>query len=847
MEIDNSIKTGNDNNLDQPGNDDLENIYDIEFSSELSTSYLDYAVAVILKRAIPSIYDGLKDVQRRILWFMYLSGCTHLNRFVKCAFIVGNVSGKYHPHGEKSLYDALVRLAQKFSFNVPLIESQGNFGSIDGDSPAAQRYTEARLSHAADLLIDRLDHSLLSMRKNYDASLLEPIYLPCTYPNILINGNSGIAVGCTSQIPSHNPREIINIAIYMLKKPGNEYQNVKYSEIRHLISGPDFPNYCLIDSFNLETLYETGQATVTTSSEISYDDKKHEIVIKGLPYNVMKLKLIKSIVECSNEKIIHGIVDIIDDSEGVDYKIRVILSQDVNGKVIARRITKYTLCSNSIGFVFRFIVNNKPQVIPLTDIFKHFIDNRIEIIKSKLRLENTNKIMSIERDLAVFIATKTKSTIDIIDRILNSEDIVSARLKLLEMTFDISELSDILPDSIKKLGETNCFKLTHLQIEWLLNTPIVKLNKQKTTDLEGKIRKNTEHIINNEKILSDDEKVKAIIISELESIIKHIDKTRVCSIVLMDKNMRLEDMEPEKDVLLLLKTDQTGYQEIKYYETSFMKAQKRGGKGRIMFEAEGTNSTLMATTHDEMLIFSAYGYGYKINIFDIYYRGKTLMEIISLREGDHIVSIKKFSYGDYDNVIILTNKGLIKKHSTRDFNVFNRLGKRICVVEEDYIQKVVFTKNNEYCVLFSEHGKFICLDNTELREFVSRKTKGIKGMKLKGDDRLKEVFGINKQDIEHSVLLIDAAGNAKRLSVSMLSEKVSHRNTIGVSCINKKYGFLAACVLIKSFRCKIIVVTKSGKIMIINFDEIPETKRLNKGLKLVSLDKNDYIVFADVI
>ena len=815
---------------------------DIEFSSELSMSYMEYAMSVILSRAIPDIRDGLKVVQRRILYSMYESNNTYDNRFVKCARIIGNVSGKYHPHGETSIYDALVRLAQPFSLYVPLIQSQGNFGSVDGDGPAAQRYTEARLSKASSLLIDNVHTSLLTLRKNYDASLLEPVFLPCKYPNILINGNNGIAVGFTSCIPSHRPKEIFEILKYMLNSPN--YQSVCFDDIKHLIKGPDFSNYCLIDSYNFDNLYRTGRGTIVTTSDVVYDEEKHEIFIYGLAYFVKKMKLIKSIVDCIKEKILNGIVDVIDESSGENYKIHILLESGVNGKVVVRRLLKYTLCSNSIGCVFRFIVNNKPTVVPLVNILKHFIDERLKIIMSKLRLEILNKISSIEKIIALFIASKTESILNVIKEVINSDDVVLVREKLMDMTFDISELHHLLPKNMQKLDVFN-FRLTALQVEYLLNTQIIKLNKQKTKDLEVIIKDYSEKIILNEQILNDEIKLKQIILDDLDGILKYIDRDRCCKIILMDKNIRLEDMEPEKDIVLLLDTNQ----KITYHVIGGIKVQKRGGKGRIAFESSGTLSIVSTTTHDDILLFTAKGYGYKISVFDIYYRNKTLLEIVSLRAGDKFISIKSMmSDKQYDNVLILTSCGLIKKHGTHDFKTFNKLGKRICIIgNNDKIIKIVFVNSKNYCVLFSSDGRFICLYTNTLREFVSRNTKGIKGMKLKDGDNLKDAVGISTDEIDSSILIIDAYGNAKKLPSSMFLNKVSKRNSIGISCINKKYGFLAACVKIVNHNCRIIIATKSGKVMIINFDEIPEAKRLNKGLKLVNLNKNDHVVFVDLV
>ena len=813
-----------------------------EFCSELSMSYMEYAMSVILSRAIPDIRDGFKDVQRRIIYSMYEEGNTYNNRFKKCAHTVGNVSGKYHPHGDSSIYSALVRMAQPFSTYMPIIQGQGNFGSVDGDSPAAHRYTEARLSKMSSLIIDNVPSSILTMRKNYDASLLEPVYMILKIPLVLVNGTKGIAVSVTSNVPSHRLEEVIDVIIYLLQS--ENYNLISYNDIKHLITGPDFPNYCLIDNFNLEKLYTTGQASVVTSSELIYNEKVNEILIIGLAHEVKKMKLIKSIVDCIQEKIINGIEDIIDESEGQNCKIKIILNANTNGNVVLRRLLKYTLCRNSIGFVFRFIVNNKPEIVPFVNVITNFISERIRIIKLKLGLENSNRLVHIEKIIALFIATRTSQTINIIKEILESESVESARKRLASMCFDISEIHHLLPKNIQKINVKE-FTLTSLQIEYLLNTQIVKLNQQKTRDLEQIIKENTEKIEYNETIINNENNIKEIIIKEVTHIKNNFSKDRLCKITTMDKSLRIEDMEPEKDIILFLSTDQI----INYQETYNFKVQKRGGKGRIIFEAKNICSIAMTSTHEDILLFTSFGYCYKINAFDIYYRGKTIMEIISLREGDNVISIKSLNFDKkYNNVLIFTELGLIKKHSTRDFHSFNKLGKRICIVDNnDKIIKIIFINTSDFCVLFSLQGRFICLEANSLREFVSRNTKGIKGIKLKENDLLKDVISIDKAEYSTSILLIDTFGNAKRLTSSLFLEKIANRNTIGVLCINKKYGLLSSCVKITSIRCKIIIATKLGKIMIINFNEIPETKRLNKGLKLVNLEKDDYIIFANTI
>ena len=825
--------------------DDLD-IEDIEYSTALHNSYAAYAKEVVQVRAIPREEDLLKTVQRRIMWVLLSKD---FQRFRKCAQAVGIVSGTLHPHGDQSIYLALVRMSQSFLNNVPLIQGQGNFGSISGDGPAAYRYTECKLSDLGAFVFNMEDMKqddvfLIPMDTNYDASSQEPRYLNTTIPIQIINGIKGIAVGCTTCIPPHNVSEICNAILYMVKLP--DYNTCTYDEIKHHILGPDSPHYCLIDTHNLDQLYRTGQSSIVTTSKLSYNREKNQIIIIGLPWDVKRINLISSIVRGIKEKVLSGIKNIVDLSKE-ETKIIIELESYANPSTLMMRMLRFTDCSNSSGCVFRVIKNKRQTIVPITQMLKDFIKRRIETIELKYKVKISKLLQKIERMLALFIVFSTQETLNIITKILDSSDDSEARNKLMKMEFDISNIHNLLPLNIQKIDYKK-FKLTALQIEYLFKTKVSSFNKSNRENLKHQIKDITNKINDFESLINNKCKIKDIIIHDLETFKLKAKKERVCDLIEVDKKLRREDMEQEKDIIVFL----SNKDEISYQLLEDLKIQHKGGKGRVNIEASNIIGSVSTTTHSDIVIITSFGFCYVINMFEIFYNKKTLLQIINLRVGDSIVNISS-AYNEEDKkdcAIIVTRMGAIKKHSTKEFKYFNISGKKICNVDEgDSLAKVCFidTTNDNRVILFSENGKFICLETNNLREFVSRNTKGVKGMKLRDGDMLKEIVSVN-HNIESSLLIIDSEANIKRVSTNIFTNRTSHRNTIGSYCVQPKYGKLVACIVMDTNRrSKRLVLVTKNKIMLIHLTELEEKRRLNKGISFASLMKNDKVIFAYIV
>lgn len=584
-----------------------------DFCNILTESYMSYTKFVILSRALPNI-DGLKVVQARILYSMYISDNTYFNRFRKCSRVIGDVSGKYHPHGESSIYDCLARLTQDFSYYIPLVEGQGNFGSADGDSPAASRYTEARLSKLGTYLISDLEYeNILPMRKNYDASLEEPTRLPTKVPLMLINGVYGIAVGCTSLIPSHFPIDIVKLVKYFITNI-NRRNDINYSEIKDIISGPDFKIYCIIDNTHLNFIYENGYGPLLTSSKIEYNSSENVINIYGMPFNVKKMRLIESIANAIKEKIIVNVLDLVDYTKDNHYHLQLILEKNANADILIKRLKKYTLCSNTVGCSFRFVINNKIRVLNLVQIINTFLDDRIDIIKKRLLEDIRSKLSNVEKILALYIAISTNKMLDMLNEVLNSSDLNTARDKLASMKFNISGISTNLPKRLKKLDLCN-FNLTAMQIEYLLNMQIRKLNQEKIEELKSTMLKYSNDINNNENILSDDNKICEIILSELDefsNMTKNI-KNRICDIQSLDMKIHRSLLEEEKSIILAINTNL----EFIWRESDIIKTQKRGGKGK--FIGSSILAICRCTSHDEVFLITNKGKIFKFDIFESYF------------------------------------------------------------------------------------------------------------------------------------------------------------------------------------------------------------------------------------
>lgn len=803
-----------------------------DFCNILTESYMSYTKFVILSRALPNI-DGLKIVQARILYSMYISDNTYYNRFRKGSRIIGDVSGKYHPHGESSIYDCLARLTQDFSYYIPMIEGQGNFGSADGDSPAASRYTEARLSKIGTYLISDLSYNnILVMRKNYDASLEEPTRLPIRAPMMLINGVYGIAVGCTSLIPSHFPRDIISIVKYFVNNMDNRF-DITYNEIKHMISGPDFKIYCIVDTTHLDFIYENGYGPLLTSSKIEYDEKLNVINIYGMPFNVKKMRLIESIADAIKEKVLNNIVDLIDYTKDNCYHLQLILDKNANSDILIKRLKKYTLCSNTVGCSFRFVINNKIKVLNLVQIINAFLDDRIDIIKKRLLEDIRNKLSHVEKILALYIVISTNKMLEMLQQILNSDNLNIARSKLANMKFNISDISSNLPKRLKKLDLSN-FSLTSMQIEYLLNMQIRRLNKEKIEELKLSMFKYSNEINNNEDILFNDPKICNIIVKELDeflSMTKNMNN-RICDLHKLDMKIHRSLLEEEISLILAINYDR----EFIFRESNIIRPQKRGGKGKFI------GSKILAicncTSHDEVFIITILGKIFKLDVFDLYFNNIKVFDKIDV-DDKPVFLISKRDIMSYKYILIFTNNGIVKKHLINTVESINKSGKYISNLDEnDNIKKIVFANDNDIISIFTKYGRSISLDVDKINLLANIRTRGSKGIKLKDKDELIDAIAFNQNAL--FIIVITNSGYAKKVKLSIINTE-ANRNTLGSKFLNVKYGEIIAAIAIQD-DTKILISTINGNLIMFETNDIPILSKSAKGVKVLDLSNNDKIL-----
>lgn len=804
-----------------------------DFCNILTESYMSYTKFVILSRALPNI-DGLKVVQARILYSMYISDNTYYNRFRKGSRIIGDVSGKYHPHGEASIYDCLARLTQDFSYYVPMVDGQGNFGSADGDSPAASRYTEARLSKVGTYLLSDLSYeNILVMRKNYDASLEEPTRLPIKVPLMLINGVYGIAVGCTSLIPSHFPLEIVKIVKYFIDNMHRRAE-ISYEEIKDVITGPDFKIYCIVDNIHLDFIYTNGYGPLLTSSKIEYDSKNNVINIYGMPFNVKKMRLIESIANAINEKIICNVLDLVDYTKDDKYHLQLVLDKGANADILIKRLKKYTLCSNTVGCSFRFVVNNKIKILNLTQIINMFLDDRIDIIKKRILEEIRSKLASVEKILALYIAISTNKMMDMLTEVLNSDNLYIAREKLSNMSFDISSISTSLPKRLQKLDLLN-FNLTSMQIEYLLNMQIRRLNKEKISELKSHMTKYANEINNNEEILSNEKKICDIIVSELDeflSMTKHI-KNRICDLQSLD--MKIHRSLLEEEIALILAIDFN--KDFIWRESSVIKTQKRGGKGK--FIGAKILAICSCTSHDEVFLITSLGKIFKLDVFDCYFNNVKLSERISLVDDTPVFLISKRDIMSYKYILIFTNNGLVKKHLISTVQNINKSGKYISNLDEnDNIKKIVFANDNDIISIFTKCGRSISFDVDKINLLANIRTRGSKGIKLKENDELIDAIAFNSDAV--FLIIITNSGYAKKVKLSDINTE-ANRNTLGSKFLNVKYGGIIAAISIQD-DTKVLVSTVNGNLIMFATNDIPILGKSAKGVKVLDLSDNDSIL-----
>ena len=762
-------------------------IENISLIDEMRNSYLDYAMSVIVSRALPDVRDGLKPVHRRILFGMSELGIDWNKRYVKCARVTGDVMGKYHPHGNQAIYDSLVRMAQPWSLRLPLIDGQGNFGSIDGDPPAAERYTECRLAKPAHSLLDDLDKDTVNFRENYDGTLSEPVVLPARFPNLLVNGSGGIAVGMATNIPPHNLGEIISGTIALIDKP-----DLPLSELMEIIPGPDFPTGgSILGRAGIYSAFSTGRGSVVIRGKVHTETirgDREAIIVTEVPYQVNKSTMIEKIAELVRDKRIEGISDIRDESDRDGYRVVIEIKRDGNSDVILNQLYRYTPLQTSFGCNMVALNGGKPEQLTLLDMLQAFITFREDVVSRR-----TKYLLRRARDRAhvlVGLAIAVANIDEIIKLIRNAPSPADARSQLMERRWpagDVAPLVQLIADPRHMLNDDATYTLSEEQARAILELRLARLTALGRDEIAEELNTIAVEIREYLEILSSRDRIMQIVKDEMSAVRDEFGTPRRTVLAEGGADMEDEDLIPREDMVVTVSHE--GY--IKRVPLAIYRAQKRGGKGRSGMatkDEDFVSRLFVANTHTPMLFFSSRGIVYKEKVWRLplgspQSRGKALINILPLEKGERITTIMPLpedeeSWTELD-VMFATTRGTVRRNKLSDFTQVNRNGKIAMKFDDeaDEILNVETCTGYDDVMLTTSLGQSIRFPVASVRVFAGRNSIGIRGVSLAKDDFVISMSVINHVDAdaaERSAYLKTAA--ALRAS-DALSDEVETSET----------------------------------------------------------------------
>jgi DNA gyrase subunit A len=790
----------------------------VSLEEEMKRSYLDYAMSVIIGRAIPDIKDGLKPVHRRVLYAMYESGTTHNKPYKKSARIVGDVIGKYHPHGDQAAYDTLVRMAQDFSMRYVLADGQGNFGSVDGDPPAAMRYTEVRMSKLAGEMMADIDKDTVNFVPNYDESLTMPEVLPTKFPNLLVNGGSGIAVGMATNIPPHNLAEVCDGLIYLAQHP-----NASLDKIMEFIPGPDFPTGGYI--FNkpgIRDAYRDGRGIIQirAKSMIERGDKgeRERIVITEIPYAVNKSRLLESTADLVNAKKLEGIADIRDESDREGIRIVLEVKKGDLPEVVLNNLYKHTALQTSFGIIMLAIVDKQPKMMGLIEVMKYFISHRQDVIRRRTR----------------FDLKKAELRAHILEGLTIALDHIDAIIKLIRGSRTVDEA---------RTGLMGRFKLSQIQAQAILEMQLQRLTHLERDKIVQEYREVKALIAKLKKILGSDKLIQEIIIEELKEIKEHYGDERRAEIrdeVISD--IRPEDLIKEEDVAVM--TTQSGY--IKRTSLSSYHFQMRGGKGRrgISMKAEDVvEDVFVCSTHSYLLFFTNTGRVYWLKALEIpdvgiSGRGKAIANLIEFQPGEmmtSVVAVKDFGEDKY--IVMLATNGLIKKTHLKDFQNIRRGGIiAMSLRPKSQLMWSKLTDGKRDIVIATRLGKAIRFSEKDIRS-MGRTAAGVRAMTLAKKDQVIGMVAIG--DADKYIFTASEKGYGKRTEVGFYTKR--HRGGKGLINLKITPKIGPAVAVLGVAEDDLLIVTNSGKVIRIQTKQVRASGRATQGVRLINLENSDRI------
>ena len=794
----------------------------VNLADVMSTSYIDYAMSVIVARALPDVRDGLKPVHRRILYAMQEAGMGSNKPYKKSARIVGEVLGKYHPHGDSSVYDAIVRMAQDFSIRYPLADGHGNFGSVDGDPAAAMRYTEVRMSKIAELMLQDIDKDTVEFAPNYDESLKEPSVLPAKFPQLLVNGSSGIAVGMATNIPPHNMREVIDGVLMLIDNP-----ETTVDELMTVIKGPDFPTAGQILGLDgIKSAYRTGRGVITMRAEAHIEtmsNGKQRIIVTELPYQVNKARLVEKIAELVRDKQIEGITALRDESDRNGMSIVMELRRDANANVLLNQLYKHTQLQDSFGVIMLALVDGSPRVLNLKQVLHYYVEHQKDVItrRTKYELNKAQARAHILQGLTI--------ALDHLDAVIT--------------TIRESRTADIARQALM-----DGFGLTEKQAQAILDLRLQRLTGLEREKIEEEYQEILKTIDYLQGVLADERKIFGIIKDELTKVKEQYGDDRRTRITLSSSDMDIEDLIAEEDVVLTV--THGGY--VKRIPLTTYRNQKRGGRGVTGMgtkETDFVEHLLITTTHHTIMFFTNRGLVYRLKGYDIpeatrQAKGTAIVNLLPLASGETITAVIPIrEYREDRFLFMATKKGIVKKTGLKEYDTARKGGLiALTLDEDDELIGVRFTDGERRIILGTRDGLAIMFEEDDVRS-MGRQARGVHGIRLKDMD---EVVGMDTVKEDSEVLTVTEEGYGKRTSAT--EYRVQQRGGKGVinMKVTEKTGAVVGLKVVRPNQ-ELMLITQEGIVIRTNIDEISVISRNTQGVTLIKTENGDRVASLAVM
>lgn len=790
----------------------------IVLEDEMRNSFLSYAMSVIVDRALPDVRDGLKPVHRRILYGMYESGATPDKPYRKSARIVGDVMGRYHPHGDSSIYDAMVRMAQDFSIRKMLVDGHGNFGSLDGDPPAAMRYTEVRMAKLTLELMADIEKKTVDFRPNFDESMEEPVVLPSRFPNLLVNGSEGIAVGMATKIPPHNLGEVIDAAVLLIDNPEADDK-----EMLRLVKGPDFPTGGIIlGRDGIRDAYLTGRGSLKVRSKTRIEEMnggKHRIIVSEIPYQVNKARLIEHIALLVREKTVDGITDLRDESDRTDQvRIVIELRRDVNPNIVLNQLLKHSALQQSFGVIMLVLVNNEPKILPLREVFRHYLEHQREVVTRRTQYDLT------KAEERAHILEGLRIALDHIDEVIN--------LIRSSQTVEIA-----------REGLMSRFGLSEKQTQAILDMTLKRLTGLEREKIEEEYTELQKMIAYYRELLADVQKIMQVVKQEMLAIKEKFNDPRRTEIVASEDDFAVEDLIADEDIVVTI--THLGY--IKRLPVTTYRNQKRGGRGITGIstkEEDFVEHLFITSTHQNILFFTNQGRAYTLKGHEIpeagrQARGTAIINLLQVQPGERInavIPIKEFDTNH--NLLMATREGVVKKTILEEYSSIRRGGLiGITLDENDELIGVKLTDGSEEIIIVTQNGQAIRFPEADARA-IGRTSRGVRGIHLEQND---QVVGMDIVRERSDLFVIAEAGIGKRTDLNEYRVQTRGGKGIKTMKLTKKNGLIVG-VKVVSENDELMVITAEGVVIRTSVKAISRTGRDTQGVKIMKLDDKDRVV-----